>query len=578
MDNAIVQTAQDDTQQDQQDIKVEKKEEQDQATPEPTKEKKPHVITSFINSPWIFLMVPVLAGAIWLVNNTWVVTNNLDKPYALALAPTALLSLIAIKLVLNFFSVIEKWIRLQFEKAKQAKRSQFLEFVIAVFMFVSVCEAGPFFNEVQGNILAGALGYITVFAFDLVAVVCMRGRAKMLRKGHDKKAFVYQTGVWICAVVSIIANFYSSFHNVQQAVAHNADLGGWMGALAPVVGVVFPVMIIFLSYATDADDDIDDPVAFKEEQQKKVEFAQAKYEIASSLLAEKVKMDLLKQREFFLKNWFFTKKKINFVIETVKTEVLAVIDKEQLLEDVKQSYSPQIESLQRDLNRANARVLEQEKALVSLHEIIDDLQASMQSYQEQLQDVKDECIGTVYDALKSEASMQNTPADTMSFNAEKAPAEEERKTQKASASSQGNGENKAESNEDTQWVLSHYPIVAQWHAAGVPSVTIEQIKSGTGHTPQKVHRHLNKGAFQKTKRNGYYRVASVIEWLKKEPLPKTEGNVKETNNTDAIETVIVPETPASMEPNTGEFEAIKDTSSNGHSSEYNLDELEEMTA
>lgn len=556
MDNATVQEPQHDTEQ------------------QPV-EKKPRLqgIKGFVNSPWLFLVVPVLAGAVWLAMNTWVITNNLDKPYMLALGPVLVLSLVAIKLVLNFFSVIEKWIKLQFERAKQAKRGQFLEFVIAVFMFVSVCEAGPFFNEVQGNILGGALGYVTVFAFDLVAVVCMRGRAKMLRKGHDKQAFVYQLGVWLCAVVSIFANFYSSINNVQQAIAHNAGLSGWMGAVAPLVGVVFPVMIVFLSYATDSDDEIDDPDTFKAEQEKKVKFAQAKYEIAHSLLAEKVKMDLLKQREFFVKSWFFTKKKINFVIETVKTEVLGEFEKVkqelgknlevikgELFSELKRDFQPQIQSMRNDLNQAHQRLSQQSQIIEMQASQIDEMRGMIHLLKVSLQDVKDECIGSVYDAVKSELSMQITPALIAPNRQVNTQVIEAPKSEKTSPIESSNAQDNQEMDEDTYSVLSNYPIVAQWHATGVRSVSIVDIKSGTGHTPQMVHKHEKAGAFKRTKREGYYRVDSVIAWLKTVPLPKPKATTKEEDNQPDNNEVIIPETPALMEvnndPDTGEYEAI----------------------
>lgn len=323
--------------------------------------KKKRDIRGFINSPYLFLVVPLIVGGIFLVLNPQYVTLAMNYPFSVAFILAIPVAFFLVKLVLNFFSVIEKWIRLQFEKARNAKRGQFLEFVIAVFMFVSINEAGPLFNKIQGNGLGGALGYITVLGFDLIAVVCMRSRAKMLRKGHDGKARIYQMGVWLCALVSVFANLYEAIENAVSLSAKNP-----LTFLAPLTGVAFPVMIIFLSYATDADeDDVDDPEIYRKEQEKRVSFIQAKREIAQAILDEKIKIDLLKGREIFLKGWFFTRKKVNAVIEVCTEQVLAKVQSQlvevknafvsETLKETKASYKLQIEKLETQITELKAQ-------------------------------------------------------------------------------------------------------------------------------------------------------------------------------------------------------------------------------
>jgi hypothetical protein len=319
------------------------------------KERRKISLRGWASSPYVLMLAPVLIAGFYLVLHPEYIGWALNNPYSVACILAIPVCIFLVKLVFNFFSVIEQWIRLQFERIKGAKRGQFLEFVIAVFMFVSVCEAGPFFNKVQGAILYGALGYITVFAFDLVAVVCMKSRAKMLRKGHDKQALVYQMGVWLCALVSIYANADSAIQNLSSIIVDKNPIA----FLAPLAGVAFPVMIIFLSYATDADEDIDDPAIFKQEQQKRVDFAKAKREIATALFEEKVQFSLLYQREFFLKSWLFTKGKVTFVIETITAQIKVSIAEEikQLKEELSrkeqtiQGHIKHIEMLYEDMQK-----------------------------------------------------------------------------------------------------------------------------------------------------------------------------------------------------------------------------------
>ncbi len=314
-------------------------------------QKKTMNLRGWASSPYVLILAPVLIAGFYLVLHPEYIGWALNNPYSVACVLAIPVCVFLVKLVFNFFSVIEQWIRLQFERIRTAKRGQFLEFVIAVFMFVSVCEAGPFFNKVQGNILGGALGYITVFAFDLVAVVCMKSRAKMLRKGHDKQAHIYQMGVWICALVSIYANADSAIVNLSLASLDKNPLA----FLSPLAGVAFPVMIIFLSNATDTDEDIDDPALFKMEQQKRVEFARAKREIATALFEEKVQFSLLHQREFFLKSWLFSKAKITFVIETITAQI-------------KTSIAAEIKQLKEELSRKEQTIQGQVERIEKMHD------------------------------------------------------------------------------------------------------------------------------------------------------------------------------------------------------------------
>src|SRR5579859_4484801 len=44
----------------------------------------------WLMSPWLLISVPLAGGGMWLANNTWVITTNINQPYALLAAPVVL--------------------------------------------------------------------------------------------------------------------------------------------------------------------------------------------------------------------------------------------------------------------------------------------------------------------------------------------------------------------------------------------------------------------------------------------------------------------------------------------------------
>lgn len=288
-----------------------------QVQAQPVKKKRMS-LRGFVNSPWVLVAVPLIVGGFYLIGHPELVQVGVNNPYAVAFVASIPVCLIAIKLIINFFSVIEQWMRLQFEKARQARKGFFFEIVTVVFMFVSVCEAGPFFNDIQHSILSGALGYITVLAFDLIAVVCIDARRKELAKGGTRSG-IYLLGVIICALVSMAANLYSALQNFHAPA--DPSIPAFLKSVAPYIGIMFPVMIIFLAFSRDADIEIDDAEAYRKQQQKRVDFLAVRREILAAITHEMEQIELLKKREFILKSWLFTSKKMNLVVEIVTGKV-----------------------------------------------------------------------------------------------------------------------------------------------------------------------------------------------------------------------------------------------------------------
>ena len=164
-----------------QDLEVTQEPKQEQTIEAPKKARVPH-IRGFINSPWLLILVPLMAGAVWLAGNTWVITNNLNKPYALLAGPATIGSIILGWCVIKFFTVIVAWCKAAWQAFQRGRKedgsAQFFWLVIVVFMIVSVFASGSFFTTIEHDAVPG-LGYATALFIDLVAVQSMRARLSL---------------------------------------------------------------------------------------------------------------------------------------------------------------------------------------------------------------------------------------------------------------------------------------------------------------------------------------------------------------------------------------------------------------
>ena len=289
---------------------------------EPTK--KRGRIRETINSPWILLTAPLLAGCIWLVNNAWMVTNNLDKPYALLAGPALVASVIAGWLVIKFFTTIAAWCKAAWRAFQRARKedgsAQFFWIVIVVFMIVSVCASGSFFSMLEHDALPG-LGYATALFIDLVAVQAMRARLNAVRMRNKPLARLYLAGVLLCSGASAFANVYISLADFHQNVT--GKLPPWMLSIAPWFGLVFPAIIILLSITADATiDQIStrlDPEAYREQQAKQTKMLEYQRNALRDQLSYEKEIEALsaerqnrkERRVFFLYDWLFPIRKNN---------------------------------------------------------------------------------------------------------------------------------------------------------------------------------------------------------------------------------------------------------------------------
>ena len=307
---------------------------------------------SVMRSPWILTTIPILLGGMWLINNTWVITNNLDKPYLLGAGPATIITGLAAWAAFAFFKTIVSWCNSTWKAFTEWKKKEGSSFwlVIYVFLGVSVLESGNFFNILLGpNSLLNSLGYASAFVIDLVAVECMRARLHAVRMRDRSGALLYLFGVIICASISAFANGYTALLHWHEPV--HTPIPEFMIYIAPTIGVVFPLLMIFLSFAGDYTADQAntrlDPEEYKASELKRLKLLEIQRDILQSRMQIEQEIDEMTQRlksgkserTFFLTAWLFPKDPLN--MQTVVTAVT---------EEVKKIYDVQLAGLNQQVS------------------------------------------------------------------------------------------------------------------------------------------------------------------------------------------------------------------------------------
>jgi hypothetical protein len=550
-----------------------------QVSARPTKLKKSLSVRGFVNSPYLFILAPLIVGGLYLVQHPELVRTGINNPYATTFVLAIPVAAFASKLVFNFFSVIEQWIRIQFEHVQQSKKGYFFEIVTAVFMFVSVCEAGPFFNDIQHNVLNGVLGYVTVLAFDLIAVVCIDARRKELAKGGTKSG-IYLAGVMLCAAVSMVANLYSALENFKAPAG--ASIPDLLKTVAPYVGIMFPIMIVFLAFSRDTEIEIDDAEAYRKQQQKRVDFLVVRREILASITHELEQIELLKKREFFLKSIFFTKKKIAHAVEMITAKVIdqvhteiktlkaEVQQKEQSIATQAQTIQTLSQKMEQMAATCEAQCHQVADQMGQLAHFREELQVSFEQMTSQFQQHSSQqnegyhsSFSTQYDQdilqikqLLSDRIDSTFAGMNQQINDRIDQGFSQIKELIPPTYTSTYPADPIDSHEALDQVLHDYPIVLQWQSTAVKTVSIEDIVKGTGLSPQRVRKAEKDGVFSGTRREGYYRIGSVIAWLKTVPSSKIKDKISSptsgqlsAQNTEEIEAKDTGYLPQNVDPN-----------------------------
>jgi len=509
------------------------------------KERKPF-LWGITNKPYVLGAIPLVFGAMWLANNMWVITDNLDKPYALLAVPVAVLSVIVGWATIKFFQTIAAWCKSAGQAFQRARKedgsAQFFWLVIIVFMIVSVFTSGSFFTLLEHDVLPG-LGYATALFIDLVAVQSMRARLNAVRMRDMKGANLYLFGVLICSGASAFANVYISLAHFDATAT--GVLPQWMLTVAPWFGLVFPALILLLSITADYTlDQIStklDPENYKIQEEKRMKLLEIQRDMLKRRAMIEQEMDMLngrkERRVFFLINWLFP----------VRQQPQAMIDLDGVRNDMMAFLQTQMQAFTGEAQNAYANL---ESSLVRQISSIDrqrDTDLSIVSQQiskaqtalfHQLEQAKEQIL---LEALNQVEYVQDTDPLQPIYQEEEIfdytpitpVVKEPEKTEKVEDIPDTNPTDTTEIDEDTKKVFIDYPFLAAEHSAGVRSLSIEEIMKHTGHTPQMVRRREKEKVFKKTRRDGFYSIASVITWLKTEKLPaKKETTILAESMTD----------------------------------------------
>ena len=120
---------------------------------------------------------------------------------------------------------------------------------MALFMLASVVEAGPVLNKIaMHGALWGYGGHMLVFAFDMIASVSLRARLNARRVFDTRGMKLQMWGIWLPALVSISANLAGAIQSFNANDFNHLFIFAW---LLPLIGTVFPSMIVVLSLAAD---------------------------------------------------------------------------------------------------------------------------------------------------------------------------------------------------------------------------------------------------------------------------------------------------------------------------------------
>jgi len=169
---------------------------------------------------------------------------------------------------------------------------------MALFMLASVVEAGPVLNQiVMHGALFGYGGQLLVFAFDMIAAVSLRARLNARRVFDTRGMKLQMWGIWLPALVSVAANLAGAIQHFNAADFNHLFIFAW---LLPLIGAVFPSMIVVLSLAADhlidstaitTKIDVDE---FRQQERKRIDILKVRLSTEQELLEEEQKIAVIR--------------------------------------------------------------------------------------------------------------------------------------------------------------------------------------------------------------------------------------------------------------------------------------------
>jgi hypothetical protein len=368
-------------------------------------------------------------------------------------------------------------------------------------------------------------------------------------------------GVLICAGLSAFANGYSSLSGFQEQVT--GDLPAWMNSVAPWLGIGFPLLILLLSitadYTVDRTSSKLDAEKYRLQEQKRIEVLKVRrdtqkealsieQDLVRLILERKATQGSKKERTFFLIGWLFPRNPLDMqrvtekVLEMINPQIQVLIEQNETLHNQLNILANQSQQSQA-LHRQDRAIIDHQIEAIRTQRDVD--MEALTRHIEAIQTIENSVFDEI-EALKDQLLQGPNTAEMEAICSD-------------------NQEENEELDEETKIALSDYPIVLRELSTGVRSMTLQDIIDATGHSPQRVHKAAKNKAFRGTRRQGYYRIDSVIKWLRTVPLPKASNK----RITDEIAPTLSED---NLEDNSTDY-----SSYNGHSNgTINLDDFTEL--
>lgn len=391
-----------------------------------------------------------------------------------------------------------------------------------VCMAFSAQNAGYIFGLYEGT------GILVGVALDMLIIAFTQAMLAAKARGERSRAAKILIFIVFCCLLSTAGNLAHNLHTNIDAQTN----GVWFSDVIPYLVSTMPLFLIALAWVADLKvNPIEsmDINQYKANEKKHLDFLEIQLnnrEEQAKLDQKMIVVESLERRNKLLRKnkiarsfrWPWEPKiDISLIVSNVADNMKVFY--EERIAEVANNYQQKIEEMQQ-------LSLEKQQQLEGhIQELLGRVQQSVlgenEAYHRALAEQYDQDFSALQGRINETLSnLQTTDEETVN-------------TDELAVINSGNDKEKAEQieeiievDEETQMVIARYPIVASWLSRRPSSVSLPEIIAGTKHTHQRVNRAAREGAFQGTRREGYYRLKSVINWLKTAPLPKA----KESDN------------------------------------------------
>jgi hypothetical protein len=417
-------------------------------------------------------------------------------------------------------------------------------------------------------------GVIVGIAIDGLIIAFTQTMLAAKARGEYRRAAQILMFIVFCCLLSTIGNLAHNLHtNIDTQTS-----GVWFSQLIPYAVSTMPLFLIALAWVADLKVnplDKEDPDKYQSDEEKQIRFQEIQIESnekRAALQTRGIAVEALRRRNNALRRgkvpgsfrWFWEK-----AVDTA--EVVAGVSTQ-----LKALFDPQIEQMRRELETLRKEKGEfvahleetntekmtqfQESFRSFVDELLKEIRVDIhseneqycldlgqqneqyrlglgQQYDQDITIIKNQLTSRIDDVLSDIKTTISQDVITLqeAFNQALIAS---RKTAKS--------DNVIEMTPEVELVVNRYPIVSSWLMRAERSVTLQEIIDGTGHTPHMIHKRAKEGVFRRTRRDGYYRLDSVITWLRTAPLPRikeeTNQEIKEEKTSEITETNALPNT------------------------------------